>query len=80
MSYIQKKFPEIITFIHQRFSDLRGEEKAKYSKFYKSAINIWTNKDLQKINTAKQNNLNYLPIYSNNFNEIIEIFKKYVEN
>ena len=58
----------------------KWEEKAKYSKFYKSAINIWTNKDLQKINTAKQNNLNYLPIYSNNFNEIIEIFKKYVEN
>lgn len=27
MSYIQKKFPEIITFIHQRFSDLRGDEK-----------------------------------------------------
>lgn len=58
----------------------KWEDKAKYSKFYKSAINIWTNKDLQKINTAKQNNLNYLPIYSNNFNEIIEIFKKYVEN
>lgn len=24
----------------------KWEEKAKYSKFYKSAINIWTNKDL----------------------------------
>ena len=37
------------------------EEKAVNSNFFKSAINVWTVKDVLKIKTAKNNNLkNYL--------------------
>ena len=39
------------------------EEKAKTSEFYRNAIYTWTVRDVNKINCAKQNNLNYLVIY-----------------
>lgn len=35
-------------------------EKSKNSTYYKSAINIWTNRDVLKLETAIQNNLNYV--------------------
>lgn len=37
--------------------------KAESSDFYKNAINIWTNTDCIKRQTAKNNNLNYLEIF-----------------
>lgn len=40
-------------------------EKSKTSDFYLRAIEIWTKRDLLKIETAKKNNLNYLVIYPN---------------
>lgn len=39
------------------------EEKAKTSEYYKTAIDVWTRRDVNKINTAKENNLNYITIY-----------------
>lgn len=35
------------------------KEKAKFSKAYKSAINIWTKSDVKKAQIAQQNKLNY---------------------
>ena len=42
----------------------KWKEKAETSDYYKNAIDIWTNKDPLKINTAKANKLNYLVYYS----------------
>lgn len=39
------------------------KEKAKTSNFYKSAIKVWTKSDPLKLQTAKENNLNYITIY-----------------
>ena len=39
------------------------EEKAKTSKYYKVSIDVWTKRDVNKLNTAKKNNLNYITIY-----------------
>ena len=39
-------------------------EKAKTSKFYKNAIKVWTERDVNKHNVAKKNNLNYLTFYN----------------
>lgn len=35
-------------------------EKSKNSKFYKNAIETWTVRDINKLNTAIENNLNYI--------------------
>lgn len=37
-------------------------EIEKY-KYYNSAINVWTNRDILKFNTAINNNLNYQVLY-----------------
>ena len=54
--------------------------KSKSTKFYNTAINVWTIRDINKCNIAKQNNLNYLAIYSNEFeickNTILEFINK----
>lgn len=39
------------------------KEKAKTSKQYQAAIETWTIRDVKKIQTAKENNLNYQLIY-----------------
>lgn len=41
----------------------KWEEKAKTSKFYENAIKTWTERDVKKLQTAKENNLNYRVIY-----------------
>lgn len=50
--------------------------KEKSSNFYQSAINVWTKKDVEKRNVAKNNKLNYLEIFTINSNIIIETVKK----
>lgn len=42
----------------------RWQEKAKTSKFYQNAIYTWTDLDVRKRQTAKQNNLNWLEFFS----------------
>lgn len=39
------------------------QEKAKQSKFYENAIKTWTERDVKKQKTAKENHLNYKVIY-----------------
>ena len=46
--------------------------------YYKKAIDVWTQKDPIKRETAKNNNLNYLEIFSNDIEIVIEQFKKYI--
>lgn len=41
----------------------KWKEKAKTSKFYENAIKTWTERDVKKLQTAKENNLNYRVIY-----------------
>ena len=50
-------------------------EKSKTSKFYKSAIDVWTNRDVHKRLKAKENNLNYLEVFSINLEDTIKIIK-----
>ena len=47
--------------------------KAKNTKYFNNAINTWTVRDVNKRNIATQNNLNYVEIFSNNFDECIDI-------
>ena len=50
--------------------------KSKNTKFYDHAIETWTIRDVQKRETAKQNNLNWIEIFSCDFNKCIsEILK-----
>ena len=46
--------------------------KSRGTDFYKSAIETWTVRDVKKRETAKQNNLNYLEIFSCDLDECIE--------
>lgn len=50
------------------------QEKAKTIESYQRAIDIWTNRDILKYKTAKQNHLNYLVFY--NINDFYEYFKQ----
>lgn len=52
--------------------------KSKNNKFYNNAIKTWTIRDISKYNKAKENNLNYLVIYSNKINEVINKFENYI--
>ena len=52
--------------------------KTKNTDYYKKAIDVWTQKDPIKRETAKNNNLNYLEIFSNDIEIVIEQFKKYI--
>lgn len=42
---------------------LTWKEKAKTSQYYVNAINTWTVRDVTKLHTAQENNLNYIVIY-----------------
>lgn len=54
------------------------KQKAETSKQYKSAINVWTVMDPLKYKTAKDNNLNYLPIWSNKIDVIKQLINTYL--
>ena len=45
--------------------------KQKRTNFYDNAIEIWTKRDVLKRETAQKNNLNYLEVFSNNINNVI---------
>ena len=55
------------------------KEKSKHSKFYNSAIDVWTIRDKEKRNTAENNNINYLEIFSNDINIIIKKVKELID-
>lgn len=52
------------------------EEKSKTSKFYKTAIKIWTEKDVKKRQWAKEHNLQWHEVFTTNLDTLInECFK-----
>ena len=69
MKRLRKEFDELreISFTSQALIcvDLVNEwkERAKTSDFFKQAVECWTIRDVQKIKTAKENNLNYKVFY-----------------
>jgi len=54
--------------------------KDENSDFYKTAIDIWTVRDLEKRQIAKENNLNYVILYSKDFNNIHSIINNHIRN
>ena len=54
--------------------------KEKNTPYYDTAIKVWSKKDVLKRNIAKENNLNYLEIFSTNLNMCIEIINNYINN
>ena len=54
--------------------------KEKNTPYYDTAIKVWSKKDVLKRNIAKENNLNYLEIFSTNLNMCIEIINNYISN
>ena len=52
--------------------------KSKNTKYYNVAIEVWTKRDVNKRNIAKQNNLNYLEIFSNNIYDTHKIFNNFI--
>lgn len=52
--------------------------ESKNSRYYKKAINDWTQRDPLKRETAKNNNLNYLEIFSDDIEIVIKTFEEYL--
>ena len=52
--------------------------KSKNTDYYKNAIETWTKRDVKKREITKLNNLNYLEIFSNDIDEVIESFQKFI--
>lgn len=48
------------------------KSKSKESEFYKKAIYVWTKHDVKKRNIAKENDINYLEIFSCEFDICLE--------
>ncbi len=51
---------------------------SKNTDYYKNAIQVWTQRDPLKRETAKKNKLNYIEIFSNNINEAINKFNEWI--
>lgn len=50
------------------------KEKAKSSKFYKNAVDVWTKRDVEKRNAALENNLNYFVFWDNDLKDFYNWF------
>ena len=44
------------------------------------AIDVWTVRDVNKRNTAKENNLNYLELFAVKKEDLINKFEEYIKN
>lgn len=64
---------------NQKDTEILEKWKLKNTDFYKSAIRTWTVRDPLKLQTAKENNLHYLSIYSYKLQTCIEQFENYVK-
>ena len=53
--------------------------KSKNTKYYQNAIYVWTKLDIKKRNIAKENNLNYLEIFSMDLNKCIYQLNEYIQ-
>jgi G:T-mismatch repair DNA endonuclease (very short patch repair protein)/predicted nucleic acid-binding Zn ribbon protein len=57
--------------------DILEKWKSKNTDYYNNAIETWTERDIKKREIAKQNQLNYLEIFSNNIDFIIKDLKAF---
>ncbi len=53
--------------------------ESKNTEYYKGAINTWTVSDVKKRETAKKNNLNYLEIFSFDFDACVKEINNWIE-
>ena len=53
--------------------------KSKNTPYYMNAVRVWTVADVEKRNTAKENKLNYLEIFSTNINEVVNEYERTIE-
>ncbi len=51
--------------------------KSKNTKYYDNALTVWTDTDIRKKQTAEENHLNWVAVYSNNLEVVVQEFKKY---
>ena len=65
---------------NQEDIDLLNLWKSKNTKFYNCAIKVWTKSDIIKQNMAKEHNLNYLAIYSNDFEICKNTILEFINN
>ena len=54
--------------------------KSKNTQYYQNTINTWTIRDVNKRNIAKENNLNYLEIFTKYVDEAIKQFNEYIKH
>ena len=54
------------------------KQKAIDSQSYRDAIEVWSKRDVIKRETAQKNHLNYLEIFTNNCEDLLEIFSNYL--
>lgn len=57
-----------------------NEMKSKNTQYYNNAIKTWTIRDVNKRNIAKENNLNYLEIFTKYADEAIKQFNEYIKH
>ena len=57
---------------------LLNKWKTHNSKYYKNAIEVWTKRDVEKRETAFKNKLNYLEVFSNDVNDVIDSFENFI--
>ena len=55
-------------------------KKSINSLYFANAIEVWTQRDVKKRLVAKENNLNYLEIFSNKIEQIIYEYEQYTSN
>ena len=61
-------------------NNILNKWKNKKTQYYNSAINVWTIKDVNKRNLAKEHNLNYIEIFSINLNYCKKVINDYIKN
>ena len=52
--------------------------RSKNTKYYNNAIQTWTIRDVKKREVARQNNLNYLEIFSIDIEEVVKVYEEYI--
>jgi len=52
--------------------------RSKQSKYYNNAIAVWTKRDVEKRDLAKKHNINYIEIFSNRQNIIIDEIREWI--
>ena len=56
----------------------KWKQFSEHSRFYETAVSVWTQRDMLKLNTAIENNLNYIAWF--NKEQAYEWIEKYKEN